>query len=493
MMCRVPAKSSIAAAIALMLSTTALGAEKSLFADFDPFSVNMKIASFPSKSMIQMENEGTDPCAFAGLGNPLSLVEAVERALCNNPQTRQAWANAKAQAAALGVSQSANLPMVTAQFGFTKQKTTTGYQPVIFANNYQEASPTIRKGVLQMSLLLTDFGKTSATIEKESATLDAANAAHDATLQAAFVAAAQAYFDTLTAITTLDAYREAENAAKESYMAATAKYKAGVGTLTDQLQAQTAYSKAKLDAVKADGELKNAHGVLATTMGLPVDTTVVVAKRPDKLPDTSFVKPINQLIEEAKQNHPSLIAAQAQLSAAQANVKATRAEGRPSVALTSEISRQSQKNQPLAVGLKPNGDIYSNSRSIGVQLNIPLFEGFGRHYRVMSAEGQAEAKAAELARAEQEVMLDLWKNYQLLNTETENLKMTDDLLKSAKQSYSVARGRYKAGVGNMLELLKTQTELAGAEQERIKSISGWHTARLKLAASIGKLGLWAIK
>ena len=492
MMHRLPATSSIAAAVILMLSTTALGAELDPFAGFDPFSVSLKVAAFPSKNMIPAGAEEANPCSFTTLGNPLGLIEAVERALCNNPQTRQAWAGAKAQAAALGVSQSEYLPKVNAQFGVSKQKTNTSYSPVQYNFLDSQSNSTVRKGILQISLVLTDFGKTSANVDQARAALDAANATHDATLQAAFVAAAQAYFDTLTAISTLDAYREAEKAAKESFMAASAKYKAGVGTLSDQLQAQTAYSKARLDTVKADGELKNAQGTLAATMGLPANTPVVVVKRNGKLPDTSFVKPVDQLIEEAKQNHPSMLAAQAQLSAAQANVRVTKAEGRPSVSLTSEFSRQAELGATL-LGIKGNPDVTNNSKSIGIQLNIPLFEGFGRHYRTMSAQGQVEVKAAELADTEQKVMLEVWKNYQSLSSETENIKMTDDLVQSAQQSYKVGRGRYKAGVGNMLELLNTQTELAGAEQKRIQSISNWHTARLKVAQSIGKLGLWAIQ
>jgi outer membrane protein len=484
MMHRLPATSSIAAAVMLMLSTATQAA------GFDPFSVSLKIASSPAKTMIPMGAEEANPCSFSTLGTPLGLIEAVERALCNNPQTRQAWATAKAQAAALGVSQSAYLPTVSGQFAAAKQKNSTTYSAPYSLTS--DENQTIRKGVLQLSLVLTDFGKTSANIDQARAALDAANAAHDATLQAAFVTAAQAYFDTLTALSTLDATREAENAAKESFMAAEAKYKAGVGALTDQLQAQTAYSKAKLDTVKADGELKNAQGILATAMGLPANTPVVVIKRDDKLPDTSFVKPVDELIDEAKQNHPSLLAAQAQLSAAQANVRVTRAEGRPSVALTSEISRQNQLGATVTVGY-PLADVFSNNKSIGIQVNIPLFEGFGRHYRVMSAQGQAEVKAAELANAEQQVMLEVWKSYQLLSSETENIKATDDLVQSAQQSYKVARGRYKAGVGNMLELLNVQSALSNAEQQRIQSVSNWHTARLKLAASIGKLGLWAIQ
>ncbi|GAC1321582.1 MAG: hypothetical protein NVSMB28_13410 [Collimonas sp.] len=88
---------------------------------------------------------------------------------------------------------------------------------------------------------------------------------------------------------------------------------------------------------------------------------------------------------------------------------------------------------------------------------------------------------------EQQVMLEVWKSDQALRTETENLNTTSILLRSARQSFDVAQGRYKAGVGNILELLKAQSDLAAAQQQRIFALTSWQTARLRLAASLGQL------
>lgn len=437
-----------------------------------------------------MPPDSDDPCRFDALSTPLALVEAVERALCRDPQSRQAWANAKVQAAQIGIAKSSYLPTIAASLDLSKQEARTSYKdyPVLDSN----VRPTIRSGGLKMSMVLADFGQRSANLDQARSLLDAANAAHDATLQAAFVAAAQAYFDTQTAQATLDASREAERAAKESFAAAEAKYRAGIGALTDQLQAQTAYSKALLDRVSAEGDLKNAQGSLATAMGLPANTPMVLAKRQETRPDTTFVKPVEELIDDARQNHPALIAAEAQVNAAKAKIDAATAEGRPIISLASEYSHSQQLHQPPSIGLVPTG-IDARNASIGIQVNIPLFEGFGRTYRIQAARDQAEVKQAELAGLSQQIILEVWKSYQALRTEDESINAAEELAKSARMSFKVAQGRYKAGVGNILETLNAQSAQANAEQQRIKSISRWHTARLKLAASIGKLGLWAIK
>lgn len=116
-----------------------------------------------------------------------------------------------------------------------------------------------------------------------------------------------------------------------------------------------------------------------------------------------------------------------------------------------------------------------------------------RGYRVQSAQAQVESKASDLASAEQKVSLDVWKSYQSLTTETENLTATEELLQSANQSFNVAQGRYKSGVGTIIELLNAQATLAKAKQQRVQALANWRSARLKLAGSLGKLGLWAIQ
>lgn len=447
-------------------------------AGFDPLLADRMVSRSPAKAMVSAEG-GQGPCRFESLAKPLGLVEAVERALCNNPQTRQAWANARAQAALVGVSRAAYLPTVAASV--TSTRSTYRYEGLDV-----DLKARTNSGGMRLSWVLADFGQRGANLDNARALLDAANATQDVALQAAFLNAAQAYFDTLTTLAALDATREAERSAYESFKAAEAKYQAGAGALTDQLQAHTSYSQAMLDRVKAEGDLNNVFGTFATTMGLPANTPIVLARRGEKLADIAFVKAVDDLMDEARRNHPALAAAQAQVKAAKAKVAAVRAEGLPTVVLNAETNRNHQLEQtPLST--------YESNRVVGVQVSVPLFEGFGRVYRVRSAEAEVEAKNAEFADAEQRVLLEVWKSYQALRTETESLKATDDFVSSARQSYQVAQGRYKAGVGNILELLNAQSAVANAEQQRIKSRSNWHTARLKLAASVGKLGLWAIE
>ena len=83
--------------------------------------------------------------------------------------------------------------------------------------------------------------------------------------------------------------------------------------------------------------------------------------------------------------------------------------------------------------------------------------------------------------------LDVWKAYQSLTTATQSLQSTADLLASAEQSAKVALGRYKAGVGNVLDLLSAQSALAAARLQRIQAELDWHVFRATLAQAMGAL------
>ncbi|MNW01456.1 hypothetical protein D3C71_1970920 [compost metagenome] len=88
--------------------------------------------------------------------------------------------------------------------------------------------------------------------------------------------------------------------------------------------------------------------------------------------------------------------------------------------------------------------------------------------------------------------MELWANYQTLNIETRSLEKTAEWVEQSSQALQVVQGRYRSGVGNMIELLNALTAYATAEQQHINTLNSWQLARLKLAASLGRLGFWAL-
>jgi outer membrane protein len=420
---------------------------------FDPFDTQAGVAPLP--------------CVRPQISGPLGLADVVDLALCNNPQTREAWASARVQAGLVGVAQAPYLPALNATLGSSRNRSQIEDQ--------NTNKRTLNSASATLSWLLYDFGVREATLESTRQLLAAAVATQDTTRQAVFLAALQSFYQVHALQAALDAAQLSEKAARESLAAAEARYRAGSATPADRLQAQTALSQATLTRIRVDGELKNARGGLANVIGLDASRPVALAPLGAMSPPQDFERNIETLIEEARQRRPDLSAAESQLRAARASVDAIRAAHLPSISLQATPTWQDSSG------------LTTHSSSIGVAVSIPLFSGFSQTYKVRTAEAQADLRAAQRDRLQLQVALDVWKSYQNLTTATQSMRTTADLLASAEQSEQVALGRYRAGVGNILDLLAAQSALAAARQQRVQSAFDWNVSRATLAQSVGVL------
>ena len=406
------------------------------------------------------------PCVAESNTAPLGLTQVVDIALCANPQTRLAWANARVQAAALGVAEAAWLPTVSANVSGGK-------------NRSYGVTSNQRTTSVSASWLLFDFGARSASIENARQLLEAATATQDATIQSVFLSAVQDFYQTQSAEASLAAAVEAEKAAELSFKAADAKYKVGSAAPADKLQAQTAYSQAQLTRITAEGALKTAQGTLAAIMGRDAHRTVTLVAAEQTLP-MDFERDVDTLINDARRQRPDLLAAQAQVKAAEASVDAARAAHLPTLSLG--VTESDQKL----------GSVDNHGGTLGLTLSVPLFTGFATTYKVQSAEALREAKQAQAEALRLQVAQDVWNAWQSLVTATQTVRTTADLIVSAEQSDKVARGRYGAGVGTLLEMLNAQSALASARQQRVQALYNWNIARATLAQAIGVLDANAI-
>jgi len=449
--------------LACWLSAVARPAQASL----DPWREDQDTVTGPFTATQDAAN-----CDLGKIRKPLALTDVVDLALCNNPQTRVLWASARAQAATVGVNMAAYLPTLSAQG-------TAARDHNVLVGNFTSNSNTETVG-LSAGYLLYDFGGRSASLQNAKQLLIAANATRDATLQADFLAAVQAYYALLSARASVVAAQAAEVSAREALSAAQARYQAGVATPADKLQAQTALSQATLNLVTARGSERTAQGTLANVMGFDASQPYDLAPFPETTPDPAVEQDIGKLITEARQKRPDLAAADAQIKAAEAQLEATRSTGMPSVNLNASAS-----------DTRSSGTPGTNSGSIGVTLNVPLFTGFLNTYQSRVAEQQLEGKVASRDLLANQVALDVWKAYQALLTNSQALRSADDLVASAIASEEMTLGRYKAGITGLsiLDVLNAQSALASARQQRVAALYNFLASRMALAQAIGVLDL----
>ena len=101
---------------------------------------------------------------------------------------------------------------------------------------------------------------------------------------------------------------------------------------------------------------------------------------------------------------------------------------------------------------------------------------------------QGLAAQADAESFEQQVILQVWQSYQSVKTAEKQVGSARDLLASARQSAEVADGRYKAGVGSILDLLTAQTALANARAQEVQARANWLLSITSLAHDTGSLG-----
>jgi outer membrane protein len=412
---------------------------------------------------------------------PVTLLDVVGRAACASPRTQRAWAELRAQTAAVGASGSAYLPSanLTASAGRASKRTTFPSDPQfdsLLDVDYTSAA-------VNVTWILYDSGLRAANLAAARHLLNAVAASTDEALQETFLEAARTFNMARAFESALEAARSAEAASAQNAEAAGKLYGAGVGSLADKLQAETALAQAQSHRVKMEGEDLSVRGTLAMLMGLAPSTSLQLAPVDEVGDETDAASlAVEQLIADAVRTHPRLRALREQLESARSDVAAVKARGRPSIAFGASMEHS---DTPIAVSTQREID---RTKIIGFELSVPLFDGGERRYRTRRAEAQVGVVEADLSDAERRVGLEVWKSYHSWRTGAANRKSVEALLKSASLSVQVARGRYRAGAGSMLELLKAQSDLAAAQQQRIDAILGVQDAKLQLASSLGRLG-----
>ncbi len=454
---------------------------------FDPLRADQ---SMPTTTVIG--NFGVNHaavCVFGALPRPLRLQDAIERSLCLNPRTREAWANVKIQTSAVGVARAAFLPTLSASWQGTRNNEANhviGYSQ--YDSNYRT---NLQNASVSLSWVLYDFGSRAAALRNEANLLAAAQANQQETLEAVFAKVAKDYYDAQAAWGALAAAREVEQTAHNSVEVATALFNAGRAAISDQLQAETTYADSILSRVKSEEEWRVAEGTLAVDMNLSPGVEIVLLEVGDGVaPPHEFADSVAELMEEAQRVHPSIAAARARVAAARAKAEQTRADGLPRLNL---VAQYSYNNQPTSLQIGyPMYPARHSAWYLGLQVTIPLFEGFARTYLTRQAEAQTDLQAALLDETRQQVGLDVWTSYQAVQSATSNLGNSATLLSLAQRSYEAAKRRYQMGAGNIQELLNTQSSLASAKQRRIRALTDWRSGRLQLAAKLGKLGMWSL-
>lgn len=401
---------------------------------------------------------------------PWTLSDVVDVGLANNPRTRAAWNTARAASAAVSLSLGAYLPRIDLSLPGTKQK-------AAFAGGRFIVEQTTLTPSASLNLLLFDFGRREADVKAARSVLEAANWTQNAVYQGVILQIESAYYEYLSAKALLEAQQTSLQGAQANYEAANARHQAGVATIADVLQAKTALSNVELEIVTTEGLIQIFHGVLANSMGLPADAQFEISDTlPESIPFDCVDRQVELCIKEAEAARPDLAASRATVLAAEAGIRKAKSTFFPTFFLSGNIGR-----------IYYQGSAVSNPfYTIAVSVDLPFLFGL-QHYAVQAARAEAEAARDQMTELGRGVELQVWTSYFGLKTAAQKIKTAGDLLASATASHEVALGRYKEGVGSILDLLSAQAILQNARVQLVQARTDWYLALIQFMHDTGTL------
>jgi len=402
----------------------------------------------------------------------MTLSQLVDIALANNPTTQIAWEDARATAAAWAEARGLYYPQISGSAGYFYARdggSSTG--GAAFDEQYGNIG-------LSLNYLLLDFGGREAEIDAARLALLNANWNQNQAIQNVLNEVAVNFYTYIGGKALVIADETNLEEAQTSLEAAELRLEAGVGTLPDVLQARATLAQIQLNFVEDRGDVEIFRGNLATSVGWPANTDFDVSKQVGELPLEALRDNVNDLIDIGMKNRPALAAVQASVREKEAELREAKSEFFPDISATAQVFR---------FWVRPDGESseYFTNYLLGVQLQVPIFQGFTLINAVRQASAELESARASLRLQEQIVIDEIWNSYYKFRTAVQSVEAADVLLVSSIESYDASLTRFRSGVGDIIELLNAQTTLAEARAEQVQNTTDVFTSYANLINAIG--------
>jgi outer membrane protein TolC len=124
--------------------------------------------------------------------------------------------------------------------------------------------------------------------------------------------------------------------------------------------------------------------------------------------------------------------------------------------------------------------------SVGLNLNIPIFDGFRTTNRVEETLRNYWVIRAQEEAQRQQVALDVEQAYLRLVELQERIKANEAAANAAKENLDLANGRYQVGVGSIIEVTDAQTLFTDAQTTYIRALYDYKIADAQLSRAIGQ-------
>jgi outer membrane protein TolC len=403
-------------------------------------------------------------------GKTLSLVDLIDITLIHNPQTKQTWADALAQAAIYGQSLSPYLPEVTGSGSYTRARLSS------IKPDAQWLQTTVTPE-MQLSYTIYDFGERNYASEKARQALFYSDFTHNQSLQNVVQNVMSAYYDYQYQKQFLIALEADLENAKASLDAANQRFQSGVVSVSDITQATTSYLQNKINLISQKSALESSYAKLLNIAGLPSNLSLSMQNMPDNISTTQTVQNVDELLEIAQKNRQDLFAAKANVASHKANVHYTQSQELPK--LLGELDYGKNFYPPHTP------EAYHFTAQL--TLSIPLFKGFYYTNTIREAKANLERSKATLDKTELDISKDITIAHTHFVQAKDTLQCAIEYLASAELRFNIALSSYNTGTMNILDVIAAQSSLADARARKVNAQKDWFTSLVEIAYATGSL------
>lgn len=294
---------------------------------------------------------------------------------------------------------------------------------------------------------------------------------------------AQAYFDVLLAQDSVQLAETQKRAISEQLEQAKRNFEVGTATITDTYEAQARFdlNNAQLIAAQSTLEIKLRQLQQMTNAGTaalkPVGSGLKL-EVPQPADSTKWE-------EEAQKNNLQVLIAQASAEIADKEVSRNRGANYPTLDLVANVTKSS------ANGGVFNGAGYgpadTTSKSVGVQFNMPLFQGGALNSKWREAEANRDKAQQDLENARRNVSLQVRQAYLGVESGMAQVKALQQALKSNESLFESSKLGQNVGVRTNLDVLNAQQQLISTRRDLMQAQYNFLMSQLRLEAAAGSL------
>jgi outer membrane protein len=410
------------------------------------------------------------PTSGTAAGTSLTRRQAEALALKNNPQISVGKLRALMAGQYVREQRSALLP--TAYLSLTGVTASDGARISAGALNNPIIYPRAATGAT-VSQLITDFGRTTNLVSSAESSAKAEEETSAATTAQIVLAVDQAFYNALEEKALLQVAQQTIDARQLLVNKINALTQAKLKSDLDLSFANVDLSRAKLLQLEAKNNYATALATLSAILGFPDQQQfeLVESSSPPEQPDAD----VNALIMEALRQRPEILALQDQETSAEKFGHAEHDLWRPTVSALGTVGVAPVRNDAL-----PNW--YG---AVGVNINIPVFNGFLYNARAKTADLQTEAAKQRLLDERNNIARDVRTAWQQSQQAFERLGVTQQLREQANLGLNLAQARYNLGLGSIVELGQAELQKTEADIADTDAQYQYRLTRLVVAYTIG--------